>query len=112
MKIKYTTKNQRMSIEIENDSIKDSFKHLAEFQEVFDQESCGLCQGEDLQMVVRTVENNDYYEIKCKSCTAKLAFGQHKAGGSLFPKRKRVDGGYDLEGQGWHKWNGNTALTL
>lgn len=108
MKIKYTTKNQRMCIEIDNDSVKDAFKHLAEFQEVFDQEACGLCKSDNLQLVVRTVDSNDYYEIKCRDCGAKLAFGQHKSGGSLFPKRKRQDGSYDAEGQGWHKWNGNS----
>ncbi len=109
MKIRYTTKNQRMSIEIDNDSIKDAFKHLAEFQEVFDQEACGLCKSDNLQMIVRTVDSNDYYEIRCRDCTAKLAFGQHKTGGGLFPKRKKQDGSYDSESKGWHKWNGNSA---
>jgi len=95
MKIKYTSKNQRMNVEIDSDSVKDTFKKLAEFQEVFDESSCTLCNNDDLQFVVRTVDGNDFYELKCKKCSAKRAFGQHKSGGSLFPKN------------GWHKWNGN-----
>ncbi len=107
MKINYTTNNKRLNVEIATDSVKDTFKKLAEFQEVFDESCCGLCQNQDLQFVVRTVDGNDYYELKCKKCFAKLAYGQHKAGGSLFPKRKLSDGTYDKESKGWHRWNGN-----
>jgi hypothetical protein len=108
MKINYQTKN-RLNVEINVDSAKDAFKQLAEFQEVFDEASCGMCNNDDLQFIVRTVEGNDYYELKCKKCFAKLAYGQHKSGGSLFPKRKLPSGEYDKENQGWHKWvpNGN-----
>ena len=110
MKINYTTKNQRLNVDIEADSAKDAFKKLSEFQEIFDESNCGQCNNDNLQFIVRTVEGNDYYELKCKACGAKLAFGQHKSGGTLFPKRKLADGTYDREHQGWHKWkadNGN-----
>jgi hypothetical protein len=103
MKINYQTKN-RLSVDIETDSAKDAFKKLAEFQEVFDESQCGLCKNNDLQFIVRTVDGNDYYELKCKACFAKLAYGQHKSGGSLFPKRKLADGSFDREHKGWHKW--------
>jgi len=104
MKINYTSKNKRLSIEIQSESVKESFKKLAEFQEVFDEPQCGQCKSDNLQFVVRTVDGNDYYELKCNSCFAKLAFGQHKIGGSLFPKRKLADGTFDKENKGWHKW--------
>lgn len=104
MKINYTTKNQRLNVEIDSDSVKETFKKLAEFQEVFDESHCQLCNHEDLQFVVRTVDGNDYHELKCKNCFAKLAFGQHKSGGSLFPKRKNSEGSFDKEHQGWHQW--------
>ncbi len=108
MKINYQTKN-RLNVEINVDSAKDAFKKLAEFQEVFDESQCGLCRSNDLQFIVRTVDGNDYYELKCQSCFGKLAYGQHKSEGSLFPKRKLADGSYDKEHYGWHKWtpNGN-----
>ena len=105
MKINYTTTNQRINVEIESQNAKDAFKQLAEFQEVFDEQSCGMCQSQNIQFIVRTVDSNDYYELKCKQCTAKLAFGQHKAGGTLFPKRKKEDGSYDYQFKGWHKWS-------
>ena len=103
MKIKYTTNNQRLSIEINCDSVKESFKELAVFQEVFDEDCCQLCNNNDLQFVVRTVDGNDFYELKCKKCFGKLVFGQHKTGNSLFPKRKNQNGEYD-KSRGWHKW--------
>ena len=109
MKIKYTTRNNRLTAEITSDSVKETFKKLSEFQEIFDEPCCGLCQNENLKFNVRTVEANDYYELKCSKCFAKLAFGQHKSGGSLFPKRKLADGSYDTQHQGWHKWNGSTS---
>ena len=102
MKVNYTTLNKRLNVEIDAESVKDVFKKLAEFQEVFDESNCGLCKSDNLQFVVRTVDSNDYYELRCKGCSAKLAFGQLKAGGSLFPKRKE-----HYESKGWHKWNGN-----
>ncbi|PIR63096.1 MAG: hypothetical protein COU64_06435 [Candidatus Pacebacteria bacterium CG10_big_fil_rev_8_21_14_0_10_40_26] len=107
MKVNYKTMNQRLSVEIDAESAKDVFKKLAEFQEIFDESCCGLCKNEDLQFIVRTVDGNDYYELKCNKCYGKLAFGQHKSGGSLFPKRKKDDGSFDGENKGWHKWNGN-----
>ncbi len=107
MKINYTSKNDRMMLQIESESAKDAFKKLAEFQEVFDESSCGQCKSDDLKFVVRTVDGNDYYELKCNSCFAKLAFGQHKSGCSLFPKRKLENGLFDKEHQGWHRWNAN-----
>jgi cytochrome c5 len=104
MKITYTTKNNRFQLEVEANSPKDAFKKVAEFQEVFEGETCGACQSDDVRFQVRGVEGNDYYELKCNACFAKLAFGQHKVGGTLFPKRKLADGSYDKENKGWHKW--------
>ena len=107
MKINYRTINQRLNVEIDVESAKDGFKKLSEFQEVFDESCCGLCKNQELKIVVRTVEGNDYYELKCKKCFGKLAYGQHKSGGSLFQKRKNQDGTFVSENKGWHKWNGN-----
>jgi hypothetical protein len=103
MKLRYLA-NKRLNIEIDAESPKDAFKQLASFQEIFGEEQCGKCQSEELQFRVRTVEGNDYYELMCKGCFAKLSFGQHKVGNGLFPKRKLQDGSYDKESKGWHKW--------
>ena len=53
--------------------------------------------------MVRSVEGNDYYELRCGNCGGILSFGQHKKGGTLFPKRKDDNNNY-LPNKGWHKW--------
>jgi hypothetical protein len=110
MKVNYTTKNNRLQVEIEAANVKNAFKQLAEFQEIFDESVCGSCGNDNIYLRVRTVEGNDYYEMACRQCQAKLAFGQHKVGNGLFPKRKKTDGTYDREHKGWHKWNGSVNV--
>lgn len=107
MKVNYTTNNGRVSVEVEADTQKEIFKQLALFQEVFDESKCGKCKSENLRFVVRTVEDNDYYELRCLDCGAKLAFGVNKTGGTLFPKRKDDEGNYKGV-RGWVKWNHDT----
>ena len=109
MKINYTTKNQRLSVEVEAKTNKEAFKQLAEFQEIFEETNCGSCNSDDLRFIVRNVEGNDFYELKCNSCGSKLAYGQHRVGESLFPKRKLDDSSYDFQNKGWHKWDGKNG---
>lgn len=91
------------SVEVEGNSQKEVFKQLAEFQEVFDNSRCGACESTNVRFVVRNVDDNEFFEIRCKDCGAKLAFGSHKKGNSLFPKRKNSEGNY-IENQGWQKY--------
>jgi ribosomal protein L40E len=107
MKITYTTKNGRIKVEIDGESQKDLFEGISKFQEVFDESSCGKCQSENLRFVVRNVDDNLYYELRCLDCGARLSFGVHKKGGGLFPKRKDNDGKWLPDG-GWVKWNPKT----
>ena len=109
MNITYTTQNSRLRVELEANNAKDAFKQLAEFQEIYDESACGVCTSEDIYYRVRTVEGNDFYEMACRKCNARLAYGQHKVGGGLFPKRKKEDGTYDRDHRGWYKWQGNGA---
>lgn len=103
MKVKYKV-NDKLEFELEGSGQKEVFKELAMIQEIFGEEKCGLCGSSNIKFVVRNVEGNDYYELRCADCGAVLAFGQHKKGGTLFPKRKDDDGNY-LPSKGWHKWN-------
>lgn len=106
MKLTYTTKNGRVKVELEGESQKDIFEAISKFQEVFDETNCGKCQSENLRFVVRNVDDNLYYELRCLDCGARLSFGVHKKGGGLFPKRK--DGDKWLPDGGWVKWNAKT----
>ena len=96
--------NNRLQFEVEGSGQKELFKELATIQEIFGEEKCGMCGNSSLKFLVRNVEGNDYYELRCNECTALLSFGQHKKGGTLFPKRKDDNGNY-LPHKGWHKWN-------
>ena len=67
MKLSYKV-NDRLTFEVEGSGQKEVFKELALIQEIFGEKQCGLCKNNDLRFLVRTVEGNDYYEIKCSSC--------------------------------------------
>lgn len=107
MKVKYKV-SDKLEFELEGSGQKEVFKELALIQEIFGEEKCGLCGSSNIRFIVRTVEGNDYYELRCADCGALLAFGQHKKGGTLFPKRKDDDGNY-LPNRGWHKYQKEKA---
>ena len=105
--MKVTYQEGRLSVELECDSQKELFTQLASFQEVFSENKCGKCGSENLRFVVRENDGNEYYELRCLDCGAKLAFGVMKKGGGLFPRRKDSDGNW-LPDRGWTKWNPKT----
>lgn len=105
MKVRYT--KGPISVEIEGDTQVEVFQQLANFQEIFAESMCGKCGSEDIRFQVRNVDDNLYYEARCISCGAKLAFGVMKKGGRLFPKRKDKEGKW-LNNGGWVKWNPDT----
>ncbi len=107
MKLTYTTKNGRISVEIEGDSQRELFAQINKFQEVFEEDVCGKCGDGKIKFVVRTVDDNQYYELRCANCGARLSFGANKKGGGLFPRRKDSDGKW-LPDSGWVKWKPKT----
>ncbi len=102
MKLRYKV-GEKLEFELEGAGQKEIFKELAAIQEIFGEEACGVCGSKNIKFIVRNIENNDYFELRCSDCSAILAFGQHKKGGTLFPKRKDDEGHY-LPNKGWHKW--------
>ena len=83
------------------------FSQLSAFQEVFGETTCGKCGSDNLRFVVRENEGNEYYELRCLDCGAKLQYSVNKKGGTLFPKRKNAEGEW-LPDKGWTKWNPKT----
>lgn len=106
MKVNYTSRNGRISVELEGDGQREIFEQISRFQEVFEEASCAKCGSDNVKFVVRNVDDNMYYELRCQDCGARLSFGSHKKGGGLFPKRK--DGDTWLPDRGWVKWNPKT----
>lgn len=104
MKLRYKA-NNKLEFEVEGSGQKEIFKEIAAIQEIFGEEKCGMCGKDNIKFVVRNVDGNDYFELKCcdSFCGAVLSFGQHKKGGTLFPKRKDENNNY-LSNNGWHKW--------
>ena len=102
MKVLYRA-NDKLTFELEGSGQKEIFKELALIQEIFAEEKCGLCSSPSFKFCVRSMDGNDYYELRCSECSAVLGFGQHKKGGTLFPKRKD-DSGVWLPNKGWHKY--------
>ena len=107
MNLSYTTRNGRVTVENEGDSQRDLFSGISKAQEVFEEDTCGKCGHDHVKFVVRTVDDNQYHELRCSNCGAKLSFGANKKGGGLFPKRKGPDGDW-LPDSGWVKWNPKT----
>jgi hypothetical protein len=101
MKIQHKT--DRLNIEVEGEDAKDCFDKIAGAIEVFGNSVCGSCDSSRTVPVVRESKGHTFREMRCLDCGSALAFGQKKADGSLFPKRKGSDDSY-LPGNGWTKW--------
>ena len=67
--------------------------------EVFGIDKCGKCGSGEIRYVTRMVDDYTFHEMHCTQCHARLAFGQNKKGGGLFPKRKEND--KFLPNNGW-----------
>ena len=106
MKIYYRPK-ESVTLELEASNVKDMFEKLAQVEEIFQQNKCQKCNGQHITMQVREVDENKFYEMRCLDCHAVLAFGAHKKGNTLFPKRFTEDEGERayLDNKGWTRWD-------
>ena len=98
--IEVTIKSRRgnLFVRIQAETIKQAFALAARAAEAFDCDSCcHLCGSTEIRPRARTHDGNDFYEWYCEACGGMLSLGQHKTGGTLFPKRDR---GTD----GWHQY--------
>lgn len=111
MKLLYKTGDGRFEVEVEGKAQTDIVEQLASFSEVFENMVCTYNgkTSDKVKFQVREVEDNKFYELVCTDDDfdlkgARLAFGVHKKGGSLFPKRKNEDGSWN-KNNGWKKYN-------
>jgi len=74
--------------------------------DVLKDEACGKCKSKNTYHVIREVDENKYYELRCPDCYAKLPFGVNKKGGGLYAKRRDDSG---IRGtNGWVIYNPKT----
>jgi uncharacterized short protein YbdD (DUF466 family) len=109
-----TVKGNTVEFQADGDSHKEIFRKLAQMHEVFNDEACGVCKNKNTVFRVRRVDDPkkkgktyEYFERVCgdRKCNARLAYGQHNEGGTLFPKR-RDDNKEWLPNNGWEKYKG------
>ena len=100
----------KVVVEAEGATVADTFEALAHMVEVFGAQSkCGVCDSDNIRPIVREVDGNRFYELKCfnTNCRAKFAFGQHKnVKGSLFPQWSKGKGDKKAykPNNGWEKY--------
>lgn len=82
------------NVAVEAEGQKELFELLATYQEVFGVAVCGnpKCKSANLRFTVRTQADSKgkehrYFELRCLACYAKLPYGQHDNGQTLFPKK-------------------------
>jgi transcription elongation factor Elf1 len=104
MKAKYRPLGNKIEFEVDASTEKEIFKAIAKLSEVFGAEDkCGMCKKTNISFRVRTVKDDDYYELYCQDCGASFAFGQHKKAMTLYPKRFDKDK-KPLPNHGWAKY--------
>ena len=96
--------SNKNTIKVEGATQKELFEAVAAQTEVFSIDTCGACNSDEVSYLVREAGEGKklfkFYELVCRKCRAKLAFGQHSSGDTLFPKKKDDDGNW-LSNNGW-----------
>ena len=81
--------NDNLWFDVEAEQEDELFKQVARVQEIFQHDGCGACRCANVKFVCRLdSSDNDWLEITCQECRAKLIFGRTKKGGLIFPKIK------------------------
>lgn len=106
MKVNYQLRN--CTLEVEGKDVKDCFSQLVSAVEVFGQNQCRACSCTDVVPVMRENAGNTYYEMRCQECRATLSFGQRRADGALYPRKKDSDGNW-IDNNGWKVWERRPA---
>ena len=111
MAVKVRVQVGKAWLEVDASSPKDAMKRLSGYYEVFGELVCGQCKSDRLALGHREHDDHDYYQQSCLDCGARLDFGQHKNGETVFAKRKLPSGEYDREHYGWYHWRDRQGTT-
>lgn len=82
-----------ITVQAEGEDTKSLFQQIADIQSTFEDTECGLCGCSKLKYVVREVDGNEFYELRCSNekCRGKLTFGCPQKGvKNIYPKRYKV----------------------
>lgn len=86
-------------LEVTADSPKALVSELSAYSEVLVHQTCGNCKGTSVRHEHRLAKGYEFYGMRCLDCGAKLDFGQHKEGGTLFAKT----------GEGWQVYRSESV---
>ncbi len=112
MKGRYTSRDGRITIEFEAAKYGGVVKHLAQIQDIVENQECQACIDDErdpkqfgVNFDFRISQGYSFYAMRCQhpDCGAKLEFGQKKdeSGGGLFVKRWDSKTEKDIEHRGW-----------
>jgi ribosomal protein L40E len=77
----------KLAMEVSGEDEIEIFKSISRAQEIFSFNQCGKCDSTEVRFVARQdKDENDWLEIVCQKCYAKLPFGMTKKGKKIFPK--------------------------
>lgn len=101
--MKVTYKLPKVEVEVEGETTRDCFDKISSAVEIMSNSRCGACDSENVVPVVRENGGNHFREFSCLDCGCRLAFGQRRQDGEMYPRRKDKDGNW-LNNRGWVKW--------
>lgn len=80
------TPNTIAKIDVDTDI--ELFKEMSKLANIFQHNQCGCCKSENIRFLHRVdKDENDWYELSCNECFAKLPFGANKGKGqTLYAK--------------------------
>jgi len=114
MEATYRAFGGRLIVKFDVTTVRELFEQMGEIASVLDADSaCGKCHSANIYPRAREAITSDkrtvyYYELICSECDARLDFGQHAEGGTLWPKRTDKQGN-PLDNRGWYKYLGLTS---
>ena len=89
MKAFYKAPDGTLTVEVQAETVKDLFRQVAQLEMAFGVDpACKLCHNGIGRRNYRvTGDQYAWFELVCGNCGGVLTFGQHKTGGTLYPKK-------------------------